>query len=244
MVKSAKKMVAILVLLILVGTLFPFRLKSFLQWIWAALPLVFLSVLWLTDSGKRGKLLRIIEVLCLIYTILIVTLFGCMKWYSARDLTEAPDYILIFGAEMREDGVSPMLARRCDKGYELSVEYPGSVVIVSGWQGPGDASNEAEGMKDYLISLGLSEDRIIVEPDASDTLENILFSRTYIGDGSVAMVSDDFHLFRIGLISRYYHVNGMPVSCSDSTIRGLRFWFREVLSIAWSTFRGIVSSYN
>ena len=84
MVKSAKKMIAILVLLILVGTLFPFRLKSFLQWIWAALPLVFLTVLWLTDSGKRGKFLRIIEGLCLIYTILIVTLFGCMKWYSDR----------------------------------------------------------------------------------------------------------------------------------------------------------------
>ena len=60
---------------------------------------------------------------------------------------------------------------------------------------------------------------------------------------------DDLYLVtcsdvRIGLISRYYHVNGMPVSCSDSTIRGLRFWFREVLSIAWSAFRGIVSSYN
>ena len=244
MVKSAKKIIAILVLLILFGTLFPFRLKSFIQWIWAALPLIFLSVLWLTESEKRGKFLRIAESLCLIYSVLIFALFGFMKWYSARDLTEAPDYILIFGAEMREDGVSPMLARRCDKGYELSLKYPEAVVIVSGWKGPGDASNEAEGMKEYLIGRGLSADRIIVEPDASDTLENILFSRTYIGDGSVAMVSDDFHLFRIGLISRYYHVNGMPVSCSDSTIRGLRFWFREVLSIAWSAFRGIVSSYN
>jgi len=244
MVKSAKKIIAILVLLILFGTLFPFRLKSFLQWIWAALPLIFLSVLWLTDSEKRGKFLRFVEALCLVYSVLIFALFGFMKWYSARDLTEAPDYILIFGAEMREDGVSPMLARRCDKGYELSLKYPETVVIVSGWQGPGDASNEAEGMKEYLIGLGLSEDRIIVEPNASDTLENILFSKAIIGEAKVAMVSDDFHLFRIGLISRYYHVDGMPVSCSDSTIRGLRFWFREVLSIAWSAFRGIVSSYD
>lgn len=91
MVKSAKKIIAILVLLILFGTLFPFRLNSFLQWIWAALPLIFLSVLWLTDSEKRGKFLRIAESLCLIYSVLIFALFGFMKWYSARDLTEAPD---------------------------------------------------------------------------------------------------------------------------------------------------------
>ncbi|MBQ8996020.1 MAG: YdcF family protein [Oscillospiraceae bacterium] len=236
----AKKGIAIFLLLLMFGTMFPFRLRSFLQWIWAALPIFILSIFLLLKEEPRSKVLKALKVLCAVYTILIFSLFGFMKWYSAQDLKEAPDYILVFGAEMTSDGVSPMLARRCDKAFELSEIYSDAEVIVSGWQGPGDASNEAEGMRDYLVAKGLSEGRIFVEPNASDTLENLRFSATEIGDGKVAMVSDDFHLFRIGLIAHFLKIEGSPVSCSNSGIRSLRFWFREVLAIAWSAVRGVI----
>ncbi|MBR0343194.1 MAG: YdcF family protein [Oscillospiraceae bacterium] len=241
MVRWTKRISAVLLLAILFGTMFPFTLRSFLQWIWGALPVFILCFIWLFDPDGKEKGKKILEGLCTIYLLFIVLFFGCMKWYSTREITAKPDAILVFGAEMREDGPSPMLARRCDKAFELSQEYPDAVIIVSGWKGPGDASNEAEGMRDYLLVLGVSNDRIIVEPKASDTLENILFSLPEIGDGTVAMVSDDFHLLRIGIISRVVGVRAIPVSCSVSTIRGLRFWFREELAIAWSLLHGVTS---
>ena len=241
MVRWAKRLTAVLLLVLLFGTMFPFTLRSFLQWIWGALPVFVLCFIWLFDPDGEWKAKRILEVLCALYLIFILLLFGCMKWYSSRKITDEPDVILVFGAEMRADGPSPMLARRCDKAFELSQKYPDAKIIVSGWQGPGDASNEAEGMRDYLLVLGVNNDRITVEPEASDTLENILFSLSEIDDGTVAMVSDDFHLFRIGIISRVLGVKAIPVSCSESTVRGLRFWFREELAIAWSLIHGITS---
>lgn len=241
MVRWAKRTTAVILLILLFGTMFPFTLKSFLQWIWGALPVFVLSVIWLIDPACASKFKKILECICVLYLVLIVILFGFMKWYSCRGISIEPDFILVFGAEMREKGPSPMLARRCEKAFELSKEYPRAKIIVSGWKGPGDASNEAEGMRDYLLVLGVDNDRIIVEPEASDTLENVLFSLPYIGDGTVAMVSDDFHLLRIGIISRVVGVKAIPVSCSVSSVRGLRFWFREELAIAWSLVHGVVS---
>ena len=241
MVRWAKRITAVLLLVLLAGTMFPFTLRSFLQWIWAAVPIIVLCLIWLTDPDRSKKPVRIIEVLCEIYLVCVAALFGCMKGYASQEIRSAPDVILVFGAEMREDGPSPMLARRCDRAFELSREYPDAEIIVSGWQGPGDASNEAEGMKDYLLILGLDAGRIIVEPEASDTLENIIFSMPYIGDKTAAMVSDDFHLFRIGILSRVLGVKAVPVSCSQSTVRGLRFWFREELAIAWSLVRDLAA---
>ena len=135
MVKSAKKIIAILVLLILFGTLFPFRLKSFLQWIWAALPLIFLSVLWLTDSEKRGKFLRFVEALCLVYSVLIFALFGFMKWYSARDLTEAPDYILIFGGDAGGRSL-PYAREKMRQRIRVEFEISGNCCDRFGMAGP------------------------------------------------------------------------------------------------------------
>ena len=241
MVRWAKMIVAVILLILLFGTMFPFTLRSFLQWIWGAVPVFVLCIIWLIEPDLKGKFIKILECLCSLYLIFIIMLFGYMKWYSCREISVEPDSILVFGAEMRENGPSPMLARRCEKAFELSQKYPDAKIIVSGWKGPGDYSNEAEGMRDYLLTLGVENDRIIIEPEASDTLENILFSLPYIGDGTVAVVSDDFHLLRIGIISRVAGVKAIPVSCSVSTFRGLRFWFREELAIAWSLLHGVVS---
>ena len=120
MVRWAKRLLAVIMLFILIGTMFPFTLRSFLQWIWGALPIFILCCIWLVAPFRENKILRIIEGLCVAYLFFVLSLFGCMKWYSSREVSIEPDYILVFGAEMTADGPSPMLARRCDKAYELS----------------------------------------------------------------------------------------------------------------------------
>ena len=43
-------------------------------------------------------------------------------------MSDSPDVILVFGAEVRSDGLSLMLQARCDKGFELSKQYPEATV--------------------------------------------------------------------------------------------------------------------
>lgn len=234
--KILKKAVSLLIILLIVQTAFPFSFHSFVQWIWAALPVLFLAVLWFIPDN-RGGWIHAFEKMCSFYLILLLLFFAVLGLYARTPIYQEPDVILIFGAEVRQNGLSPMLRARCDRGFEISKIYPESKVVVSGWKGPGDAMNEGEAMGQYLLQLGLPSDRLIVEKEASNTQENILYSFPWIEGKSVVTVSDDFHLFRIWVLSNYYGIDVMPAASSYSSLRGLRFWFREVLALGWNFLR-------
>ena len=92
-------------------------------------------------------------------------------------------------------------------------------------------------MGNYLVGLGLSSDKLRVETEASNTQENIFFSLQWLEGKKTAAVSDDFHLFRIWVLSQYYGIDVMPVTSSYSGLRGIRFWFRELLALGWNFLR-------
>ena len=234
--KNIKRITAVIIILLIVQAGIPFSFRSFVQWFWAALPVLLLAILWLISvNGKQWK--AFLEKLCFLYTFLLLIFFFVVGIWSRLPMSDSPDVILVFGAEVRSDGLSPMLQARCDKGFELSKQYPEATVIVSGWKGPGDAMNEGEAMGNYLVGLGLSSDKLRVETEASNTQENIFFSLQWLEGKKTAAVSDDFHLFRIWVLSQYYGIDVMPVTSSFSGLRGIRFWFRELLALGWNFLR-------
>ncbi len=234
--KNIKRITAVFIILLIVQAGIPFSFRSFVQWFWAALPVLLLAVFWLiSDNGKQWK--RIMEKLCLLYTVFLLLFFFVVCLFSRLPISGTPDVILVFGAEVRSDGLSPMLQARCDKGFELSKQYPEAILVVSGWKGPGDAMNEGEAMGNYLLGLGLSFDRLRIETSASNTQENIFYSLQWLEGRKTAVVSDDFHLFRIWVLSQYYGIDVMPVTSSFSSLRGIRFWFRELLALGWNFLR-------
>ena len=114
------------------------------------------------------------------------------------------DYIIVLGAQVREDGPSTILQDRLDAALSYLQENPETICIVSGGQGVNEPLSEAEGMSDYLIAHGILSERILLEDTSRNTVENIRNSKELISnsDGSVGIVTNNFHVFRAVQIAK------------------------------------------
>ena len=144
--------------------------------------------------------------------------------------------IIVFGAKVKESGPTKTLAARLEKAAELMETDADAVCIVSGGKGPDEPMSEAECMRDYMISLGVSPSRIYTEDKASNTRENIKYSKALIeelgfGDRQVICVSTDTHIPRIKLMCEMEEVDAGYVK-AETPEKWFLFttWVREYLS--------------
>ncbi len=142
--------------------------------------------------------------------------------FTTYDEKAAPglDYILVLGAQMREDGPSVVLQYRLDTAVQYLQDSPDTLCIVSGAQGDNEPCTEAFGMKEYLVSRGISPDRIILEEQAVNTRTNIIYSSKLIPDGStVGIVTSNFHMYRSLFLCRRFGLNNVSPITAPSTRR-------------------------
>lgn len=131
-----------------------------------------------------------------------VVIFGIVEGFilSGFSMEGRPgaDYVIVLGAQMKENGPSKALQYRLDEAIRYLNENPASKVIVSGGQGPDEHISEAQGMYDYLISRGIAGERIVREDSSVNTAQNLIFSAEYLDKekDSVAVVTNNFHVFR------------------------------------------------
>ena len=74
--------------------------------------------------------------------------------------------------------------RRLEGALDYLNQYPDSVAIVSGGMGKGEDITEAKAMHDWLVQHGLPEERVLMEPKATSTEENLRYSGAPAGRGS------------------------------------------------------------
>ena len=81
--------------------------------------------------------------------------------------------ILILGAGIFTETITPMLASRLDRALKIyKVQSHNCNILVSGGQGPDEPISEALAMKNYLIKCGVSSSSILMESQSSSTYEN------------------------------------------------------------------------
>ena len=178
---------------------------SFLIWICGAA--FFGAAFYLSGNGRWHRIPGLIRALCCagISLILIVTavclalMLSCFNDKGVKNL----DYIVVLGAQMRNDGPSTIFRYRLDAAYDYLTENPETICIVSGGQGVNEPVCEGDGGRSYLISKGIESSRVIAENKAMDTSENIVYSLELIdhchADSDklkVGIVTNNFHLFR------------------------------------------------
>ena len=107
------------------------------------------------------------------------------------------DYVVVLGAGLIGERVTPLLASRIRKGIKVYKDNPGSKLIMSGGQGPDEVVSEAFAMKSYALEQGVDEKDIILEDKSTSTEENIIFSKKFIpADKSFAVVTNYYHVYR------------------------------------------------
>lgn len=128
------------------------------------------------------------------------------------------DYIIVLGAQVREDGPSVVLKYRLDAAIDYLNENPHTVCIVSGGQGINEPFSEAEGMSEYLWDKGIEENRILLEDKSASTVENIQNSKALLKKpyNGVGIVTNNFHVFRATRIAKKQGLEGVCGIAADS----------------------------
>lgn len=131
-----------------------------------------------------------------------VMIFGIVEGFILSGFSEngqpGADYVIVLGAQMKENGPSKALQYRLDEAIHYLNENPESQVIVSGGQGSDEYISEAQGMYEYLVEKGIEKERIIKEDKSVNTTQNLAFSAEYLDKENdfVAVVTNNFHVFR------------------------------------------------
>ena len=122
------------------------------------------------------------------------------------------DFLIVLGCGIRGDGSpTPLLQGRLDLAlgfYERQLRETGKAAtfLVSGGRGSDEVRSEAEAMRDYLLSKGIPEKRILTEDRSADTTENMQFSayiiRSRKSEAKSAYFTTNYHVFRAGIKAR------------------------------------------
>lgn len=191
--------------------------------IWEAIAVCFFLWAYLShiDFFATHKVLNIAFHLLVTAGIIALTILCCMigtQFYAKGEPNL--DYIIVLGAQVKENGPSVVLKYRLDAAIEYLNENPDTMCIVSGGQGTNEIHSEAEGMYQYLTAQGISSERILREDQSKNTQENIKYSKLFMSDpnASVAVVTNNFHTFRAVQLAKAQGLANVYGIAAESTV--------------------------
>ena len=115
------------------------------------------------------------------------------------------DYLIVLGARVRGETPSLVLKERLNVAYDYLMQNPNTTAILTGGQGIGEDISEAEAMKRYLEEKGITSNRLLLEDQATDTVENLTYSFKMIDSSithpKVIVVTSRFHILRSKMIA-------------------------------------------
>lgn len=153
----------------------------------------------------------------------------------------ALDAIVVLGAPLRDDRLTPPLVERVDAAAELFRAGAAPRVVASGGTTRGASRSEAAAIAEALHARGIPD--VIVEDRSQTTAENATETRALIGTCAVWLVTQPFHgrraarLFRrAGFDAHVWHIAN-SLEYRDRR-RAMRWVAREYAAWASLLLRG------
>lgn len=119
---------------------------------------------------------------------------------AVSDSDYSEDYIVVLGSSIKGGQPQPLLLERLKTAAKYCELNPAAKVIVSGGQGFGENTAEAEVMSAYLIEKGVNVSNIIKEDVSNNTYENFKLSNEAaegaLSSSNVVTVTNGFHILR------------------------------------------------
>ena len=217
------------------GFFFRFALRGYVYWGYFCFFVVFLILAHRFLPAVLWKIILVLTCIGFVY-------FWIVEIPIIRNARTDPDperpYLVVLGAAVYGERPSLTLVRRMEGALDYLESYPESVVIVSGGMGKGENITEAQAMRDWLVARGIAEERVLMEPKATSTQENLAFSFDIIRsrgndpDGNVAIVSSSYHLFRAKSMARMQGVEAAGVAAPPGyPMVMLNYFIREAFGV-------------
>ena len=131
----------------------------------------------------------------------MITAGTVICWDEPEPLGIDTDCAVVLGCALEDGQATKELVRRCATAKALMDLNKDLVLIVSGGDPGGQGRTEAEVMAAWLRNHGADPDRLLIEDQASDTRENLLFSKALaeehgLGTARVTIVTSEYHQTR------------------------------------------------
>lgn len=190
----------------------------------------------------------------------IVILINVLSKKQSLPKDESYDYVIVFGASVsmiNEHNI--IINSRIDKAIEYANEHKDTKFILTGAKLKHDAFEEATYMKEYMIARGIDESRVLTDTMSVNTYENIsnalyimksdivknniydniLDSPVSINNSGrnldylkIGLLSTDFHIFRINLMSKKLGIKDQyDLSVESDALHKLYLYVQETLSL-------------
>jgi uncharacterized SAM-binding protein YcdF (DUF218 family) len=201
----------IVLLLVCPGTFFNILFTFRHIWLIIGLLLIYISVFrlktgkkfWTSLSKKTQRVILIIAVAGLI--IYTINLFYILTPETASR-TDTFDYIILLGGGIDKNGKLPVSVQlRAKKASEVLLLNPEAICVVTGGQLQFVPYPEAPALKAEVIKYGISENSILIEDKALDTIQNFKYSAKLLSDYSGKSVSEILES-RICVVTSRYHL--------------------------------------
>jgi len=117
-------------------------------------------------------------------------------------------------------------------------QHPDIPVILSGGQGAGEKITEAEAMRRAMLTDGVCAGRLHLEEASTTTAENFENSRALLErlgvdpkSATVAVVTNDFHVYRARRIARQAGLQTASVSAGLPWWLSVNYYAREFFAL-------------
>lgn len=144
-------------------------------------------------------------VLLVFYFVSLLNLYTVTSLLNLIHLKNRPlDYLVVLGAGLAGERVTPVLATRIDLAIKLHHKHPATKLIMTGGQGHDELVAEGFAMAKYALAKGVAEEAIIIEDKAANTEENIAFSYALIENTSakIGVVTNNYHVLRALILAK------------------------------------------
>ena len=170
-------------------------------------------------------------------------------------IEDKADKVILLGGGIDKDGRLPKsVITRVEKTAEYLNKNQDAICVVTGGTLKWLPYPEAPELKNQLVKRGIAPERILVEDQAKDTIQNLQFSCKMLAEfrgqsiGEVlqtptAIVTSRFHLRRAERLARrigYKNIKGIPAGCP--AIYVLHSYVREICAYVKLNVRILLTS--
>lgn len=192
---------------------------------------------------RTPRWLKLVLALVLVGVLGFSALFGAVLSGMYDQIDGEPQVMVILGCQVKPWGPSILLQDRLDKALEYLETEPDMTVVVSGGQGPDEHISEARAMADYLMEQGIEQERILLEDQSHNTVQNLTLTRQLLDElgydleQDIVVVSNGFHLTRVRMLwARVWEEDNLSTLAAPSSHvpSRLKMYLREPLALAKS----------
>ena len=191
-----------------------------------------------------------------IFSIIIFNILYPKNYLNTED--RGYDYIIVFGAGINENK-NEIMDGRIEQAVLYSKLYPKCRFVLTGAKGGNETIEEAIYMRNFMVDKGIDDRKIIIEPFAINTFENVYNSLVLIKKDvmrrnyrenvitrpfkniddyfdldflNIGFMSSEFHLTRINMMAKKYGIHKpYDIACETNILYKPYLYVREDLSL-------------